>query len=94
LYIINEERILGDPALKPEKYRYNVIASLAWIVFGVAIGSAHTLMNAFSLFGYTRWGFSHPDRRYRSSICLQIFLNLSDIHPPSITLWSFIHPSV
>ncbi len=54
---MNEEKILGDLALKLEKYRYNVIASLAWIVFGMAIGSASVLMNAIFLFGYTRWAF-------------------------------------
>ncbi len=54
---MNEEKILGEIALKLERYRYNIVASLGWIIFGMIIGSATALMNALLLLGYDHWVF-------------------------------------
>jgi MFS family permease len=45
---------LGDPALKLERYRYNLIAFLSWIVFGMIFASAIMLFNALMLFDFTQ----------------------------------------
>lgn len=42
---------LGDTAIKLEKYRYNIISALGWIIFGMIFGSMTTLGSSLILFG-------------------------------------------
>jgi len=44
---------LGDLALKLERYRYNLMAFLSWIVFGMIFASAIMFFNALMLLGYS-----------------------------------------
>jgi len=47
---------LGDLALRLEKYRYNLIASLGWVIFGMLFGAAVMIFNGLTvLFGFNPW---------------------------------------
>jgi hypothetical protein len=48
---MEDAKRLGELALKLEKYRYNLMASVSWVIFGMVFGSAVTLLNALFLFG-------------------------------------------
>lgn len=47
---------LGDLALKLERYRYNLIASLGWVIFGMLFASAIMIFNGLiMLLGFNPW---------------------------------------
>ncbi len=52
---MEEVKKLGEMALKLERYRYRIIKSLSWIIFGMLFASIATLCNSLQLFGASEW---------------------------------------
>ncbi|WP_457548442.1 hypothetical protein [Archaeoglobus sp.] len=47
-----EEARLGNLALKLERYRYNLTASISWVIFGSIFATACMLLSSLMLFGF------------------------------------------
>jgi hypothetical protein len=56
---MEEEAKLGELVLKLEKYRYNVLMTFSWPIFGMIFGSAALLLNSAYLIGKSL-GFEVP----------------------------------
>ena len=48
---MEDAKKLGDMALKLERYRYNIVSALGWVIFGMLFGSMTILYSSLLLFG-------------------------------------------